>query len=258
MISSNGLVSGYRSTSTGLAGGYDRMIDQALTVGVTFGWSHSTTNARSYTAGSTFDQIDLGIYGTVRFGSVRIAADGFYGSTDAKVKRDTQGGGIALATFAGRGYGTALRVSAPLPGGVLTPFGELRWTHQSCNALVEDGAGELDFAIAGQSRNSGHGVIGARFQQTYGAGKGTITPHVEIGLDHMIGATDRTVSGSLNGISGSSFAGLAVTQSRTGGIVRLGGVAQLSQGIELYGDLDGKVSANRHQVDGTVGLRMRF
>ena len=254
----NGVTSGYNGNRAGMVGGIDRAIATGLNVGVSFGWTRSTANTLAYAAGAKLDQYDFGLYTGVQFGGVRIDADGFYGSSTNHVTRDTQGGGMAMAQFNGRGYGAALRLSAPLANSAVIPFGEVRWTRQTHDAALENGAGALDFTIAGQSRNDGHAVAGVRFQRNYVADTGPLVPHLEIALDQQIGQTNRTVSGGLVGMAGANFAGAAITPARTAAITKAGFVVQLGHAVEVFGDLGDKFSANRNEVNGTGGVRMHF
>ena len=220
--------------------------------------AHYRRDTLAYAAGAKLDQYDFGLCTGVQFGGVRIDADGFYGSSTNHVTRDTQGGGMAMAQFNGRGYGAALRLSAPLANSAVIPFGEVRWTRQTHDAALENGAGALDFTIAGQSRNDGHAVAGVRFQRNYVADTGPLVPHLEIALDQQIGQTDRTVSGGLVGMAGANFAGAAITPARTAAITKAGFVVQLGHAVEVFGDLGDKFSANRNEVNGTGGVRMHF
>ena len=252
------LASGYSFNRGGFIGGIDRTVAAGIKLGVSFGWQHTSTNSFDYAASAKVDQYDFGLYTSVQLGVARIDADGFYGSSTNHVTRDTQGGGTALAQFNGRGYGGAVRLSLPLKDSVATPFAELRWTHQTRDGVAESGVGALDFAIARQSHDDGHAIAGLRIAPVYSAGAGSITPHLEIGVDQQIGQTDRTVYGTLASVTGANFAGAAVSAARTAALVKLGFNAQTSRSIEFFGDIDWKYSDNHNEGTANIGLRARF
>ena len=256
--SSNAATGGFSDTRGGLVAGLDRIIADGVTAGISLGWVHNSTSSSGYTASAKLDQYDFGVYTNVRLGSLSLDADGFSSSTTNHVSRDSQGAGTATARFNGRGFGTALRLSAPLANTTVTAFGELRWTHQTRNAALESGLGAVDFAIAQQSRSDGHAVLGARYQKDYVSATVRFTPHLEIGLDERFGQLDRAVVGNLATVSGTDFTAAAIDPSRTALVSKLGFVSRTSHGIEFFGDLGGTISTRRDTANGTIGARLRF
>ena len=250
--------SGFHANRGTLVGGYDHTIGAALTLGAAFGWSHTSTNASDYAASAKLDQYNFGLYAAASLGTLQIDADGFYNTTTTNVTRDTQGAGTATARFNGHGYGAALRASAPLPNSALTPFAELRWAYQVRDALVEEGADELDFAIDRQSHDTLHGALGGRFQRAYTAGSSQITPHIEIGVDQQFAQPDRTVYGRLANLTSAEFAAGAVNPARTAAVIKLGLTAQIGRSVDLFGDLGDRHSGNQDEASGSIGLRLRF
>ena len=254
----SGLASGYRSNTAGLMGGIDHHFGHGISAGLTGGWTSGTTHSTDLASGSRTYQYAAGVYGTKRWAMLRLDLDAFYTLSQQHMSRDTQGLGIASAAADGRGFGAAARVSAPLLDGDLTPLAELRFTRQHTDSATESGVDAVDFTMDAQTHSALRALAGARLQHTYLFGETELTPRLELGVEQQLGPVSRTVSGRMTNVENTDFAQAAVAPARTAGVGRIGFSVDGGRGLELYGDVGGRISQNQQEGNVDLGVRLRF
>ena len=254
----SGLASGYRTIEGGMIGGMGHRFGEDAELGVTMGWTTATTHSTDVASGSRTNLYATGLYGHKQFGLLRLDADAFYTFSQSTFNRDTQGAGMATAKSNGYGVGAAVRASAHLLGDNLVPLAELRFADQHSGSAAESGVGGLDFTMDPQTRKSLKALAGTRLQHTFLFGDSEVTPRIEAAVEQELGQAARVASGHLTSVANTNFAQAAVAPARTAGVTKVGVSFKLKDGLELYGDAGGRLSANQEEVTADCGLRLHF
>ncbi len=247
--------------TNGMLGGIGYgMADGQLRVGAFIGSSDTdqrlvaldaTTKAKGFLGGAFADAAigDLGVHAMVS-----------YSDLDAETRRNL----MASRTLAQSEYGlkswvadVSVDYSAKIGGINVTPKIGLSHVSTSRGAVVEQGAGAFDLAVAGDRDSAWLADVGVAFSGTVELAGATLTPYAEVGARQMLNNADILVTGRFDGAPGAPIVVNGVERDKTVGRLGLGLGARLSENVHVRVGYTGEFS-NTKRSSVAVGASIRF
>ena len=257
--SASGSVLGYRNDGVGVIGGIDRSIDNGSRAGAAFAYVHNDLSMGAIDARATGPSYYGALYGRLVVRNVWFDGQIFFMHSGWSVDRTIPGVGVGTSSPNADSEGFLLQVSAPIGDTALRPYGRLTYVSSSQSSIVEQGVAPVGFAINSFTRNATVGEIGITYAPTWTATNGTVMrPALDLGVQDDFGTRGQSVSGNLDGLSGSQFQEAGPRLLGVAGVIDGSLNIRVSRCLELYGDVSGRFGA--HQTDGiaSVGGVIRF
>jgi outer membrane autotransporter protein len=248
-----------RLRSSGLSVGFDAEVKEGLRLGaaVTGGTSRlSTDNNETGRARGTA----VAVYGGYASGPWN-----FSGSAGMSWGKNHMDRGIAFGTVnriaSGdfdsdtlSAYGEAT-YTLPMDGWTLRPLAGLSLSRSKSDAFTETGAGALNLHVAGQTLNSSKSLLGAT--ASFDTDRIRFEPRVV--WAHEFGDLNKTMTAQLQGAATAfPFEIAGATLKRDTLILGMGATGSISQGIDLFADVQAEFNAAQRNFAVLVGLRSRW
>ena len=257
-----GGVDGYGSTSSGIAGGFDKALDARTIVGMVVGAATSDVNRSGSLSGSgvDIDSLQLAAYGSRDYGGYYLECTAGYGYNSYKSLRQVSFsgfGGTARADYKGH------QLSARFGGGVLMPLASkwaVRWlasgqvTYLRTNGYSESGAGGANLNVEASNGTSVLSSLGGQLERSFVGGGTSYTGYIKALWQHEFGRTMQTSASFAGG--GGAFTVAGLTQARDAAVLGVGISGTNKKGFTLSAGYDAEI---RQQYTGhTIQVKAQW
>ncbi|MEO8023509.1 autotransporter domain-containing protein [Polaromonas sp.] len=151
-------------------------------------------------------------------------------------------------------YGEA-SCSMAMNGWTLQPLAALSVSRHKSEGFTETGAGALNLQVAGQTINSTKSLLGAK--ASFEAGSVRLEPRVV--WAHEFGDLNRPMTAQFQGAAAASpFEVSGVALKRDTLILGLGASGSISQGVDLFADLQAEHNSRQNKLAVLMGVRVRW
>ncbi|KGB53954.1 Outer membrane autotransporter barrel domain-containing protein [Sphingopyxis sp. LC81] len=247
--------------TNGMLGGIGYgMADGQLRVGAFIGRSDTDQRLVALDATTKAKGFLGGVFADAAIGDLGVHAMVSYSDLDAETRRNL----MASRTLAQSEYGlkswvadVSVDYSAKIGGINVTPKIGLSHVSTSRGAVVEQGAGAFDLAVAGDRDSAWLADVGVAFSGTVELAGATLTPYAEVGARQMLNNADILVTGRFDGAPGAPIVVNGVERDKTVGRLGLGVGARLSENVHVRVGYTGEFS-NTKRSSVAVGASIRF
>jgi uncharacterized protein with beta-barrel porin domain len=253
-------------TTGSVMAGCDYRIDERVTVGVLFDYSHTGADLDGNSSKATVDSYAPGVYGSYVDGPWYANGLVSYG-----FNRTTEDRAVSVPGLAGddRASAEGGQVMSALTGGYeiqrghfkFGPVASLQYVHLRVDAFHEDGSTSL--AIGGQDDDSLRTQLGLEARYTTALqtplGRMTFTPHLRASWQHECMDNNDGITASFNGTGGGSFVVQGVQPERDSAFLDLGIDAGVAQNVTLFVDYQSQAGQDHFFAQSAQGgVRVGF
>lgn len=242
--SESGRANGFSYEGGGFQGGVDFAVGETSTVGVAFGYAHTSFDPDRTGSDGEADSWIAGIYGTTLAGPVDLSAQLGLSFNEFEVSRLVPGPVRASADYDGMTLGASLEAGYAIEKGdtVIRPVAGLDAARISTDSYTETGAGGYNLSIDENDDyyvRSTLGVQVATVAETSFLGR--VVPSADIRWGYDIRQADKGVTAAFAGAPATSFTLEQNTQARSALVANAGLEAfsggPLRLGLQVSGDL---------------------
>jgi uncharacterized protein with beta-barrel porin domain len=249
---------GYDTTTGGVTAGLEYRTANDLTLGVALSFDHDSLDAKGDSNADT-DAFTAAVYGGGNVQNARVDGMLFYNSYDATAKRKFGSTlGTAEAKPSGFVYGGSVQVSRGLFDDFITPYIRGIYSREHQDGVAETGGGALALKFDAINANSFVGDVGLRINPLFRKSDAKLKLEVTVALQHDFSKLGETVGGEFATISGSPFTNYWSGDSENTARVGLDVSHQVTDGLEIFGRVNGQFSLYRRAGEISVGGRYRF
>jgi autotransporter-associated beta strand protein len=259
-------IAGYNAWNSGTAVGYDRLLDDNLTLGISGGYAYGQVNSDANSGSTSIQSAQTTVYAGYQGTNVPYFIDGAgsfaYNWYDGSRNIDSGGplAATAKADYQGQQYG------AYLDGGynfslvhnlTLAPIASIQWDHLAIGSYTEKDAGPLDLNVGRQSYNMVESGLGARLSTQVKYGWGNFTPEVHAKWLYDFINDDMVVTSSFTG-GGGAFTTTGASLAKNGANVGGKLTFDFKDDISVIAGFDTEMRDQFFGVSGTATVRYKF
>jgi autotransporter-associated beta strand protein len=258
-------IQGYNAWNSGTAIGFDRLINDNLTLGVSGGYAYGHVNSAANDAKTNINSGQGTIYAGYQDANLPyfIDAAGSFAWNKYEGKRDISVGAInrtANASYDGQQYGVYLDGGYKFKLGKtleLTPLASIQWNHLRLAGYTETEAGSMNLSVNRQSYDILQSGLGASLASQMKYKWGNFTPEVHAKWLYNFIGDDMAVTSTYTG-GGASFNANGAKPAKNG--VNLGAKLSfdLKNDISLIGECDTEMRNEFVGVYGSATVRYKF
>jgi len=248
---------GYHTNAGGVSGGIEARTPENATLGFAISYAHENLKAKGASA-AHMNTVDLALYGGLNLQYVRVDGVAFYNTYDAATARDFGSNGVAKSAPSGYAYGGSLQVSKALFHDLLTPFMRGTYARQHLDAATETGATVLNLKFDAINANTFTGDVGFMINPLYRMPNCPTKLDLTVAVEHDFSKLGETVMGEFPIGSGQEWNTFWKGDSENTLIARLNVVHPVTDRIEVFGRLDGRLSRFQTAGEISVGGSYRF
>jgi uncharacterized protein YhjY with autotransporter beta-barrel domain len=250
---------GFKLSPSGMSVGFDRVLSDAFTLGISGGYASSGLSLDDDMGGGEIDTFSAGLYGSYLQNRVHIEGALSYMYNEYESHRYLAFDDVARradSTHYGNGFGAMMSAGylVEIKKLTLEPFASLQYSYLYENGLEEEGAGSLNLALDERETDALFSELGLRLAFLLRADSFAVVPELRMAWNHDFDISDRTITSSLAGAPNAAFAipGRQLDQdgmSASAALTFLFGKG-VSSSVRYYGDLRGSYVA--HMVEGEL------
>ncbi|MCB4767724.1 autotransporter outer membrane beta-barrel domain-containing protein [Ancylobacter sp. Lp-2] len=272
-INGNGDTHGLDSNFTTFAGGIDYKLTPAFTVGAALGYSRASFSVDDLATGGNADNYYATVSGSLQFGLAYIDAVAGYARSDTDINRsiafvgqqgttvgDTAGDAFIGAIEAGYRFDVSATTS-------IIPNVGLQVVSLHQDAFTEQGAEQLDLAIAGRDMTAARSLAGMDVRHRFDLGQGdvpqgaarqrnAVVANLRVAWAHDVSDPSRSVESSFVQLPSASFVVYGPSPDRDAAVIGLG--LALEGAVTGFVRYDGEISGNAQSHAGSIGVKGRF
>jgi hypothetical protein len=248
---------GYHTNAEGVTGGIELRTADNTTLGIAASYAHENLKAKG-ASNAHSNTIDLAVYGGINLQYVRVDGVAFYNTYDAAMARNFGSNGVARSAPSGYAYGGSLQVSKSLFHGLVTPYMRGMYSRQHLASAIETGATVLDLKFNAINANTFVGDVGFRIDPLYRKPECKTKLDITVAIEHDFSKLGETVTGEFPIGSGQAWNTFWKGNSENTLVGTLNVVHPVTDNIELFGRVDGRVSLFQTASEISVGGRYRF
>lgn len=242
--SESGQTNGFSYEGGGLQGGVDFAVGETSTVGVAFGYAHTSFDPDRSGSDGEADSWLLGLYGTTLAGPVDISAQLGLSFNEFESSRRVPGPVLASADYDGMTLGASIEAGYAIEQGdtVIRPVAGLDAARISTDSYTETGAGGYNLRIDENDDYYVRSTLGVQVATVAETGVlGRLVPSADIRWGYDLRQADKGVTAAFAGAPATSFTLASNTQSRSALVANAGLEAfsgePLRLGLQVSGDL---------------------
>lgn len=268
-VESDGNAPGGSVLLGGFSAGSEVQIDNGMVLGAAVGYSRAAFSTDGVTSNNDANGYHAGLYGKAGAYSAFASGFGVTGAVFASLQdyssaRSISFGGLnrtASADYYGYSYGGEVIARYGVPesafGGVIAPFGGLRYQNTHTNGFTETGAGGLNLTVSPVNHDQVTTIVGVEHAGSHDTALGMVDHRVSLSWEHDVLATGGSADFALGG-SATPFT-LQTADMGANTLVIGGGVAMDLAGRGAI-NLDGKaeVSATGIGLGAGVSYKLEF
>ena len=258
-------IQGYNAWNAGTVVGYDHLINDNLTLGVSGGYAYGQVNSDINDASTDINSGQGTIYAGYQGEEHPYFIDGAgtFAWNWYDGRRDISIGSLnrtADASYDGQQYG------AYLGGGYkfkfddhwgITPLASLQYTHLAVGSYTETNANSLDLNVSSQSYDTLESGLGASISTVKECDWGLLTPEVHAKWLYDIINDNMTVTSSFTG-GGASFTSSGARPAKSGADIGGKLTFDFMNDMSLIGELDAELKDGFVGVYGSGTVRYKF
>jgi len=244
--------------------GLDKAITPEVTLGVAIGFARADSDQDEAAVESSVDSTSLSLYGGWRSNAVYVTGTMGYSYSSIETTRllnlptDPVTAGEARGKTHGNQLLAEVETGMDIAQGAytLTPFVGLQASKLWQSAYTEDGAGDLNMAMASTSTPSLRTVLGGQVQRDLALGdKSTVDVTLRLGWAHELRSSATGVNLAFAAAPEASFRVDGVAPQKDSALVGLGFGMDLSQVITGFVRYDGDLGKKDQTNTVSAGLR---
>ena len=258
-------IQGYNAWNSGTAVGYDRLLEDTLTIGASLGYAYGQVNSDANNGRTSIQSAQSTIYAGYQDASIPYFIDGagtfahnwYDGSRNINVGPINS---TAKADYDGQQYG------AYLDGGynfnlvnnvTLAPIASIQWDHLAIGSYTEKNAGALDLNVNRQSYNMVESGLGAKLSTQVKYDWGNLTPEVHAKWLYDFVNDDMVMTSSFTG-GGGAFTTNGAKMAKNGADVGGKLSFDLKNNISLIAECDAELRDGFYGIFGSATVRYKF
>ncbi len=254
---------GYNFSPWGMAIGYDRALNNELTLGISAAYADSQLNLDDNRGGGEITSYSGAAYGGWAKNNFHFESVLSYGYNDYDNHRNLEIGSItrrATSSHDGQAFGGLVSGGYiwQLKSWALEPFASLQYTYLDEDSFAESGAGSVDLSVADRQTQALVSELGLRLAHVWKQANFTLIPELSAAWSHDFDIDDRDIVSSFAGSPGVTFT-LPGQDIAPDGLVTGAGVTLiLTHGISTSVIYNGELRDNytAHAIQGE--LRFSF
>jgi len=259
-------VQGYNAWNTGTAVGFDRLLGDTLTLGISGGYSYGKVNSDTNSAAANINSAQSAVYAGYQDGNhpyfIDAAASSAWNWYSGQ--RNISAGTldlIASSNYRGEQYGTYLdggynyNINNKLQ---LTPLASLQWDHLALGHYTETNAGDLDLRVNRQSYDMLESGLGIRVSTPKISYQwGDLVPEVHAKWLHDFISNGMAVTSTYTG-GGGAFATYGIKPPMNGANLGAKLSFDLKKDVSIIAGIDTQIKDRFFAVYGSGEIRYRF
>ncbi|MEO6918488.1 MAG: autotransporter domain-containing protein [Collimonas sp.] len=259
----NGNNPGLDGSANSLTVGVDYAVNQNVTVGGAFGFTHNRANFGNDSGGFKLGQAMLSAYTQYRDGAWALNAIGMVGSLQYNDVTRNIALGPAIRSESGdaNGHQFLFRIGGQydfdLGAATLSPVANLTWQQVNVGGYAENGNDSTAMNFNSQTRNSLVSSLGAQITSKLTLGSYALQPFAKLAWEKEFENSDRDVRANLIGMAG-SFGLPAYQGPSNSGRVELGASIALATDFSAYASYNGQFAGSNKINSFQVGLKKAF
>jgi len=201
---------GFEYDVWGMTVGYDRAINNRLTLGLSGAYATTSVDLDNDRGAGDIDNFSGSLYGSYDCDNLHFEGVFSYGNNRYESHRNLQIDGIsrrARSSHDGQATGVFFSGGYPyqLKKWTLEPFASVQYTHLDEDSFSETGAGGVNLLVDGRQTDSLVSELGLRLGRVIKAKSFTFVPELNLAWNYDFGIDDRVLSASFAGSPGASF-----------------------------------------------------
>jgi len=258
----NNSFTGFDYTTGGFGIGFDKLFNDGLLGGISYGQSHTNVDIDSEGGDGDIDSYLFSLYGSLFSDKYYLDVALSYGKESYKSHRNIEFGALnrrAVSDHDGDLYSAYSEAgySIEMDKLIVQPFAALQYSYLDEESYRESGAGALNLVVDGRETDSLVSDLGLRFNRPFAKDDLVFIPELSVAWRHDFDIDDRHINAAFEGAPDVSF----TTESHDmddGILIGIGVTVMNRSGMSMYVRYDDERRGDftAHRISG--GMRFEF